>query len=152
MLTTSYQVWPLQPFFSTCWGEKLPKCICHVWYQRYPGRQKMLQSLKDKESNFPTACPLFSLSGNKAFKCFLFSDPLWFPSSLHQISWHAISEWETGSSSMLNSIQAVRLNAEKHTSAPIRPTTVIRNVMGNIDRRQTKRRMRSEKFMANISL
>lgn len=77
---------------------------------------------KSKESNFPAASLLFSLSGNKAFKCFLFSDPLCYLSGLHQISWHTISGWEAGPGGMLNSAPfSCLIDGCKHTTALIAP-------------------------------
>lgn len=53
---------------------------------------------------------------------FLFSDPLCYLSGLHQISWHTISVWEAGPSSILNSALFSRLiDGCKHTAALIAP-------------------------------
>lgn len=100
------------------------------------GDRRRRNHRKTKRAICPTARPLFSLSGNKAFKCFLFSDPLWYPSSPHPISWHAIKRvrGRLQQHAKLGPIQAVSLNAEKHATAPIRPATVIRNEMENIDK------------------
>lgn len=86
------------------------------WGPRLKGHETSWTQ-KSKDWNFSAASLLSSLSGIEAFKRFLFSDPLRYLWGLHQISWHTISGWEAGSSSILNSaLFSCLTDGYKHTT------------------------------------